>query len=191
MGQLGYEVNGVDMSPGVEDKLPEWLCQLGCQTGHFSREDFFTFKADGGFDLVYSVGFLEHFVDWPDVLARHADLVAPDGLLVLTVPNFRGSVQWALHRWLDSENLARHNTKSMCPHQWAKIVSAHGFRIKHVGYTGRFLFWVGPQTRTHIQSTVLDFIARWQKREGRTLVPTGIAAFAPYCTMVAERTVSP
>lgn len=187
MGQLGYEVNGIDLTPGVDDRLPVWLREQGCVTGTFLREDFKFYKPKALFDLVYSIGFIEHFVDWPDVLDQHADLVRPRGLLIINVPNFQGTVQRMLHRWLDAKNLEGHNLESMAPHRWARQIERRGFRIKHAGYTGRFLFWVGNQERTPLQSSALNFIASWQKSWVKNLVPPGVAAFAPYCTMVAER----
>ncbi len=187
MGQRGYEVNGIDLTPGVDDRLVLWLREQGCITGSFLREDFLDFKQKESFDLVYSIGFIEHFIDWPAILEQHANLVRPGGLLIISVPNFQGIVQRLLHRWLDNKNLQGHNLDSMSPKRWAKIVESRGFRIKHAGYTGRFLFWVGNQSRTPLQNRALSFIARWQRRWVIRLIPQGTAAFAPYCTMVAQK----
>lgn len=187
MGHLGYEVNGIDLTPGVNDKLPLWLREQGCITGSFLREDFQSYKTKELFDLVFSIGFIEHFVDWEVVLEKHADLVCSRGILVVTVPNFRGSIQRRLHNWLDDKNLAGHNLDSMKPKRWAMLIEKRGFRIKHAGYTGRFLFWAGNQERTHRQNTALNFIARLQKSWMVNIVPEGTAELAPYCTMIAEK----
>ena len=48
------------------------------------------------FDVVYSLGLIEHFVDRMPIVERHVRLVRPGGLLVLGVPNFRGLTGWFL-----------------------------------------------------------------------------------------------
>lgn len=42
------------------------------------------------FDLVYSLGFVEHFSDVPSVLARCRRHLRPGGLIVTMIPNFAG-----------------------------------------------------------------------------------------------------
>lgn len=187
LGQMGYEVNGIDLTPGVEELMPSWLSQQGCRVGAFIREDFRSYVNIEKYDLVYSIGFIEHYVDWESVLEQHVKYVAPGGFLVVTVPNFQGGAQWLLHRWLDSENLAGHNMDSMHPCRWVKIVEDCGLKVWHAGYTGRFLFWGGKQQRTPLQEAALRFIGRWQKSRVMKLVPEGTSIFAPYCTMVAQR----
>jgi SAM-dependent methyltransferase len=52
----------------------------------------------GQFDLVYSLGLIEHFSDFADAVAAHARLVKPSGVLVLGVPNYRGLNGWVATR---------------------------------------------------------------------------------------------
>jgi SAM-dependent methyltransferase len=59
------------------------------------------------FDVVYSGGFLERFPSPRGVLARVAELVAPDGVVVAVVPNLRG-VNGALQALADRDTFARH-----------------------------------------------------------------------------------
>jgi len=42
------------------------------------------------FDLVYSAGFIEHFEEAKDVVAKHIDLAAPGGHVAIAIPNLRG-----------------------------------------------------------------------------------------------------
>jgi SAM-dependent methyltransferase len=43
---------------------------------------------DESFDLVYSLGVIEHFDDPSKVISMHLDLVRKDGIILITVPNF-------------------------------------------------------------------------------------------------------
>jgi SAM-dependent methyltransferase len=52
----------------------------------------------GQFDLVYSLGLIEHFRDLAEVVAAHARLVKPSGVLLLGVPNYRGLNGWIATR---------------------------------------------------------------------------------------------
>ena len=54
--------------------------------------DFFQFQADRTYDMVFSLGFIEHFQDTKDVIARHAALASPGGQLLIILPNLRGGI---------------------------------------------------------------------------------------------------
>ena len=60
-----------------------------------------------GFDVVYSGGFVEHFPDYRPVMIRLAELLAPEGIVVTSVPNLCG-VNGTLQRLLDREVYDRH-----------------------------------------------------------------------------------
>jgi SAM-dependent methyltransferase len=61
----------------------------------------------GSFAVVYSGGFVEHFPDAAPVMRRLAELLAPGGVVVTTVPNLAG-VNGVLQRWVDPDCFARH-----------------------------------------------------------------------------------
>lgn len=65
-------------------------------------------------DVVSSFGFIEHFTNWREVLAKHAEPVADDGHLIIEAPNFTGAFQRWLHVNFDKANSARHR-KSWSP----------------------------------------------------------------------------
>ena len=64
------------------------------------------------FDLVYSVGVIEHFEDPRDVVARHVAFVRPGGTALMIVPNY-GGIYGRLQRYFDGENLGLHNLRIM------------------------------------------------------------------------------
>ncbi len=143
LGMIGYKLYGIDLTERVLTDLPYWLKEQGCRVGEFFREDVFSFAArnDMTFDAVCSFGFIEHFVNWQEILELHAQQVSRGGLLIMAVPNFAGLLQRSLHAILDSENLKRHNVASMCPEKWRDQLELKGFSISFAGPIGSFDFW--------------------------------------------------
>ena len=185
LGELGYELNGMDLAPRSDTELPTWLKACGYRVGDFSRRDFFKFAATPTYDLVCSFGFIEHFQDWDLVLRRHAEFVRPGGLLVVTTPNFRGAVQHLFHWLFDREALGRHNLRSMDVDQWPNALGPE-MQTRWFGHFGRFTLWVEEQRRSVAQRAVL--------RAAFALLPTlrsavrfDSQALSPFCGIVAER----
>lgn len=184
LGALGYEVNGLDLTPRLAE-LPPWFARLGQRVGTFTRADVFMHPFPRRFEVVCSFGLIEHFGDWPGLLRRHADLVAPGGWLAVSTPNFRGGLQQALHRWLDAANLAEHNLAAMSPAAWAAVVQPLGFEIMHCGWLGPFDFWVGAAPRRWPQRVALQAIHHLAP--ALRLLPDNVGSYAPYCALVARR----
>lgn len=139
-GDLGYRLHGVDLTPRVEE-IAGWLSAAGYQAGSFHRQDFLTCAFDRRFDVVSSFGFIEHFTNWHEVLAGHADLVAPGGYLVIEAPNMAGLVQRVLRRLFEPEDLKRHCTAAMNLDAWSAVVRRLGFDVVYAEPLGNFDFW--------------------------------------------------
>jgi SAM-dependent methyltransferase len=186
LGELGYELHGIDLTSRVESDLPTWLKGRGYKIGKFLRADVFHCEYSGDYQVVCSFGLIEHFANWAKLIEVHARLVRPGGLLVISTPNFRGWVQRWLHRWVDGRNLAEHNLAAMVPHEWARCVAPLGFEVLTHGYFGRVDFWVKDDPARPLLHRV---VARGAKRSVPLLrfLPDGVAAYAPFCGMVARK----
>lgn len=184
IGTLGYVVHGIDLTPAVERMKPA-LDAMGLRTGEFIHADFLRHEPKRRYDLVCSFGFIEHFHDWQGMIARHADLVAPGGWLVLETPNFRGWVQHLLHRTLDATNLKRHHLGAMRPDEWARLLRARGFEVTMHGHLGRFDFWSDSPPPNLLQRALLRAlraVTPWLQRR-----KPGGAALSPYCVLIARK----
>lgn len=85
------------------------------------------------FDVVWSAGFIEHFADASDVIARMAYYLRPGGLLITEVPNM-GGIVGRLQKWIDPALYAQHFV--ITP---AKMDSAHvAARLAPVDPAGYF-----------------------------------------------------
>ena len=154
----GYRVSGIDTYPGVV-KLDPWLRERGRQVGAFAPIPLADYIAgyDGeGFDLVLSLGFVEHFEQFCDVLRDHVRLVKTGGRIVVGAPNFATPFQRALHQSLDPKNLANHVLEAMYPQVWAMFLSSVGVEVNYAGALGGFCFWAETRLddprRTQLQS---------------------------------------
>lgn len=154
---LNYTVSGIDTTPYVVERLPEYLKNQSVKIGNFYQENFLTFSDHEQYDLVCSFGFIEHFKDFSIVLEKHINFVKPGGYLVISCPNFRG-LQYFLHRILDNENLKRHVTQAMDLKAWSAVLQKHDMEIIYQNYFQTAGFWVETSLNNKISRVFLRFI---------------------------------
>jgi SAM-dependent methyltransferase len=109
---------------------------LGIPVDVFERDVLDPRLDIGRFDVVYSLGLIEHFDELEPIVAAHARLVRPGGTLVLGVPNMRG-VNALFMKRLCPGRLAAHNTGSMHPENWAAFEGGLGLE-RRLGFVGGF-----------------------------------------------------
>lgn len=133
----GYRVTCIDFSETGCAKTLENFALLGI-SGDVIRADI---TGDVGdlprFDVVYSLGLIEHFADRATIVANHARLVRPGGHLLLGVPNFRGLTGWFM-RTLAPTTYATHEIDAMDLDGWTAFERALGLRVVWKGYVGGF-----------------------------------------------------
>lgn len=133
--------NGIDTTPYVLSKLPNYLKENNVKIGNLYHGNFLKFRSDQKYDIVCSFGFVEHFIDLESVIQKHIELVKPLGYLIITCPNFR-KIQYFLHKYLDSSNLERHIIKNMDLDLWKDIISTkEDMEILYLGYQRTAGFW--------------------------------------------------
>jgi SAM-dependent methyltransferase len=186
LGKKGYVVNGIDLTPRVEEDLPAFFQKAGIKTGFLKKEDFFEYNSTDRFDLVCSFGFIEHFPAFKDLILKHAAYVAPGGLLAITTPNFKGWVQHGLHQYLDKANLGIHHIPAMSPEIWADVLRKEGFEIITSGYFGGFDFWAEAAERDALQRLSLKLIVK-TKKIWTKLLPEDSKATSAFCGIIARR----
>ena len=184
-GKHGYIINGIDLTPRVCE-LNDVFRSRNYLTGEFLQQDFFEFKPNKKYDIVYSAGFIEHFIDYKSVIVKHCDLVADNGILFITVPNFKGKLQYFLHRILDNENLKRHNLESMNPKEWEDILIENNFEIIKQGYIGKFDFWTGIKNK-HIKITVHRIFKFVITPILRLFLSKPSPSYSPSCGIIARK----
>ena len=103
--------------------------------------DFFTFKPEKKFDVVFSFGFIEHFENIEEVIHKHIELLSVNGRLMITLPNFRG-LNGFVQKIFDKENLRAHNLNCMNPELLESIALNFGLKNVVVEYGGNPSIWL-------------------------------------------------
>lgn len=112
--RFGLDPWGVEYTPAGAERTRAVMSALGRPASQVIEGDFFApgWAPPEPFDAVVSFGFVEHFSDPADVVARHLALLRPGGVLVVTLPNLRG-LNGRLTSVLNPRLLAGHNLDLM------------------------------------------------------------------------------
>ncbi len=111
---FGASISGLDYSENGIEFSRRLLLTLNIE-GDLRCEDIFltTFSPES-FDVVYSLGVIEHFDDPKNIVRKHMELLKPMGIALILVPNY-GGIYGRLQKYFDPENLTIHNTAIMRP----------------------------------------------------------------------------
>jgi SAM-dependent methyltransferase len=110
--RLGAEAHGLDYSETGIRNCQALFSALQLDIGLHHGDFFNNSLPKGSFDVVGSFGFIEHFDDPREAVARHVDLLKPGGTALIGIPNY-GAIYGRLQRRCDPENLALHNVDIM------------------------------------------------------------------------------
>lgn len=149
-----------------QNQLPLHTIQCICA-------DLFAFSPDKRYDVVFSLGFIEHFQDTRDVIERHVNLLSEKGQLLILIPNFLG-LNGKIQARYDKENLDAHNLKSMEIPHLKEIMRSFGLHDISIEYIGRPVLWLEPkpQNREHLKKIkLLSYAAKLFPVKGRFLSP--------------------
>lgn len=186
-GDLGYQLNGIDQLDQTEKELPKWLKSAGYNVGEFIESDFLTYDfKEKTYDVVYSLGFIEHFTNWDEIIRAHTKLVKKHGIILIETPNFKGFIQQFLHYFFDRENLNRHNISAMNPNKWEKILKEEGFTIQYKGYFYGFDFWVEDQQRNKVQKYLIKYLLKIIYKI-KPHINYNSRHYSPFCGIIAQK----
>ncbi len=103
----GANVSGVEYAPKGCSLTRENLRLLDVPGNVFNGDIRDPTLSIGQFDLVYSLGVVEHYVDLSDILGAHLRLVRPGGYVLVTLPNYSG-LHGDLLRRIDRQRYDEH-----------------------------------------------------------------------------------
>jgi SAM-dependent methyltransferase len=133
---FGYQAHAIDSSPVGCRKLAENFRLLDIPVGVYCRDALVGDLSDlPRFDLVYSLGLIEHFSDPVPLIRKHVELAKPGGLLVLGLPNFLG-ISRPILRLTRPEASTIHNFRTMDIRSWTAFEREIGLQVVFRGYVG-------------------------------------------------------
>lgn len=141
--ELGYSVEGYEYVPAAADAARRnlALCGVPGSENAVRATDFFAVNTPDRYDLVLSLGFIEHFDDFSGTFGRHLDLVKPGGYLAIGVPRFKG-LSWffaaLVDIWREPRILPAHNLAVMEPGVFSSEANRRGLITEFCGYVGGF-----------------------------------------------------
>jgi SAM-dependent methyltransferase len=140
---LGYSVEGCEYVPSAVERTKENLRACGLPSDPYAvfETDFFDMSIAPSYDIVYSLGFMEHFRNYQAVFERHVGLTLPGGYVVIGYPSFRGInglIQRSVDKWLESPLLPSHNLDVMCPKILNNLARRSRLESLFLGYVGGF-----------------------------------------------------
>jgi len=132
-----YDISVMDYSSVGCDKARENFKLLNMD-GMVYQRDLFADNSDlPQFDVVYSLGLIEHFGDVDGIVHRHLELLKPGGTLLLGVPNFLG-INHLFLRFLAPKLLAFHRLPTMNISSWRSFEKKFNLVKVFKGYVGGF-----------------------------------------------------
>ena len=147
----------------------------------------------GEFDIVISLGLIEHFDNVEKIIAHHTHLLKPGGTLVIRIPRLRG-VNYLLTRAIDPPALQLHNLSIMSLYPFQSLFALPGFTANYCGYQGGIHLTLADEPRGRWQGKLTLAVARkvqalinvalfrlW----GNT--PPESAAFSPFLVYIGEK----
>jgi 2-polyprenyl-3-methyl-5-hydroxy-6-metoxy-1,4-benzoquinol methylase len=133
---LGYKVYALDNSRIGCQKLEENFQALNIPVTVYHRDILNDDISDlPQFDVVYSLGLIEHFSDPTPIVRKSVQLTRSQGTLLLSVPNYLG-INHVLLRLLKPQYLSWHNVNVMNLKSWETFEKELGLGVIFKGYIG-------------------------------------------------------
>ena len=135
--EFGYSAHAIDYSATGCDKMRQAFGIANLDVTIYNRDIFADISDLPSFDIVFSMGFIEHFSDLDSIVEKHIELLKKQGILLLGVPNYRGISQIVLKR-LAPQKLSMHNLETMDIKNWESFEKKYGLNTIFKEYIGGF-----------------------------------------------------
>jgi SAM-dependent methyltransferase len=141
---------------------------------------------NNSFDLAISNGLIEHFEDTKDIIARHIDFLKPDGILFISLPNFKGLNGW-FQKTFDPENYNKHYIPCMDIAFLQNTCKELNLENIDVKYTGGFMIWLENESTQPIWVKLFKKACWLPFKLFFKLVPIETKFFSPYILITAQK----
>ena len=135
--ELGLNVHGIEYSDSGMAATVENFRLLNLDISSIKTGDFFKINPEPKFDVVMSLGFIEHFDNPNYVLDLHLKWLKPGGILVIGVPNFTG-INGTIQKILDKSIIDKHNLNIMNLEYFTSLTKTFNLNTIFLGYICSF-----------------------------------------------------
>jgi 2-polyprenyl-3-methyl-5-hydroxy-6-metoxy-1,4-benzoquinol methylase len=135
--EFGYSTHAIDYSIVGCYMIREVFEDMNLDVTIYNRDIFSDLSDLPRFDIVFSMGFIEHFTDLDSVVGKHVELLKKKGILILGVPNYRG-ISHAVLKRLAPQKLSMHNLEAMEIKRWESFEKKQGLQTIFKAYIGGF-----------------------------------------------------
>jgi 2-polyprenyl-3-methyl-5-hydroxy-6-metoxy-1,4-benzoquinol methylase len=135
--RYGCSVHSLDYSDIGCKVTIENFRQLNLPVTVYQQDIFDTSKPIGQFDVVFSLGLIEHFEDTKQIIERHWQMVKPGGLLILGVPHFV-HVFWPVLEIVAPNVTRGHNRDALVLEKWSTWETSLQMKAVYKAYLGGF-----------------------------------------------------
>lgn len=187
--EFGYDVYGIDYSPKGVELANQNLKSAGIDGTILCEDVFITSFKEESFDIVYSMGLIEHFQNPSDIIDAHIKLLKKGGKLIMTVPNFSGVFYLTLIKVLGKkrELLATHNLSIIDKEALNEALRGRGIKILTLNYFGPIDFTLAfSGVRVRLVLYLMHFLN--QVAGYMTFFMPPSRYFSPYLVLVGEKT---
>ena len=130
----------LDFNPDSK-KIEKSFKEMGINKYNIIQEDLISVTTEKKFDLIISMGFIEHFKDYKTILNKHASMLAKGGAILIIIPNKRGFRK--LYGLIcDRKNLDTHNLKCMNKKTFHDFSFNNKLKMDYLQYFGGFQYSV-------------------------------------------------
>jgi SAM-dependent methyltransferase len=150
------------------------------------ENDLFKHEPNIQYDIVYSFGLVEHFMDTADIIKHHLKFLKPGGTLLIGLPNFRG-LNGLLQKHFDYENFKIHNLNSMKINVLSDAALKNNLENIDVKFQYKFGVWI---ENVKDRSLFLKLMIKSLKAFGevvKLIYPFNSRIFSPYIILTAKK----
>ncbi len=141
--ELDYLIDGYEYIPLAAQRTVENIRLNDIPDTQFLiyNKDFFKTEIPTRYDIVFSLGFIEHFQNFDEIMKKQVSILKKGGYLILGVPNFRG-VNYFIQKFIDSylndPILPNHNLSVMKRRTLKELARRNQLKILFNDYIGGF-----------------------------------------------------
>lgn len=151
-----YKIYGIDYTKEGVKSCSETLEKNKITPQEIYLEDFTTYEFNKKFDVVFSMGFVEHFTNYQKMIQKHIDITKKGGFTVIMVPNIKKNIYNEIQKLFNEEVL--NGFIHIYPDELSRSISKKD-KVLYSGYVGKINFGVVNTHNANYLIRIVYFIS--------------------------------